>query len=69
MYDVKGRQKKVIYWLAELKDPHTQITLSDEHQTYEWLNLENAQRYAKYPDLQKLLHKADSFIKTLSSSS
>jgi len=64
-YDVKGRQKNVIYWLSELKDPQTQITLSDEHQAFEWLSLANAQNYAKYPDLQKLLHKADNFIKAL----
>ena len=68
-YNVKGRPKKVIYWLSELKDPQTQIILSDEHQAYEWLNLETALSYAKYPDLQELLREADNFLKTLSSTS
>ena len=63
-YNVKGRPKKVVYWLSELKDPHTAITLSHEHQAYEWLNLETTLSYAKYPDLQVLLTEADSFIKT-----
>ena len=64
MYNVKGRPKKVIYWLSELKDPHTPITLSDEHQAYEWMNLESTLSYAQYPDLQVLIKEADSFIKT-----
>ncbi|XP_019640473.1 PREDICTED: uncharacterized protein LOC109482222 [Branchiostoma belcheri] len=43
-YNVRGKPKTVIYWLAELKNSDTPVVLSDEHQKYEWLGLEEAYR-------------------------
>ncbi|KAK3588630.1 hypothetical protein CHS0354_021498 [Potamilus streckersoni] len=61
-YDVQGKPKKVIYWLSELKDPNTPVTLSDEHQSYKWLKLEDAVQFAKYPEMRKVLKDADNYI-------
>ncbi|XP_020904804.1 bis(5'-nucleosyl)-tetraphosphatase [asymmetrical] [Exaiptasia diaphana] len=41
-YEVRGRPKTVIYWLAELKDYKKSVKLSDEHQDYKWLTFESA---------------------------
>ncbi|EDO31180.1 predicted protein [Nematostella vectensis] len=42
MYNVKGRPKTVIYWLAELKDYNKRVKLSSEHQDFRWLGIEDA---------------------------
>ena len=61
-YEVRGKPKKVVYWLSELKDPDTIIRLSNEHQRFEWLNLPEAKAYANYEDLQQTLQEAEDFI-------
>ncbi|XP_010879145.2 bis(5'-nucleosyl)-tetraphosphatase [asymmetrical] [Esox lucius] len=57
-YTVKGRPKDVLYWLAELRDPKTEVTLSAEHQDYRWARLEEACSLAQYKDLQDTLRAA-----------
>ena len=57
-YEVRGRPKEVLYWLAELRDPGTTVTLSDEHQDYRWARLEEACTLARYKDLQDTLRAA-----------
>ncbi|XP_030586192.1 bis(5'-nucleosyl)-tetraphosphatase [asymmetrical] [Archocentrus centrarchus] len=57
-YEVRGRPKEVLYWLAELKDPGTAVTLSDEHWDYRWARLEEACALARYKDLQDTLRAA-----------
>ena len=63
-YDVQGKPKRVVYWLAELRDPNTPVVLSHEHQDYKWLNLESAITLAGYADLQQTLREASLFIET-----
>lgn len=57
-YEVRGKPKEVLYWLAELRDPATAVTLSDEHQDYRWTRLEDACALAQYKDLQDTLRAA-----------
>lgn len=57
-YEVRGRPKQVLYWLAELRDPGTAVALSDEHQDYRWARLEEACTLARYKDLQDTLRAA-----------
>lgn len=57
-YEVRGRPKEVLYWLAELKNPETAVALSDEHQDYRWAQLEEACTLAGYKDLQDTLKAA-----------
>ncbi|XP_078621314.1 bis(5'-nucleosyl)-tetraphosphatase [asymmetrical]-like [Branchiostoma floridae x Branchiostoma japonicum] len=63
-YSVRGRPKTVIYWLAELKNSDTPVVLSDEHQKFEWLWLEEACAYSGYQDMQEALRDAHSFLNT-----
>lgn len=57
-YEVRGRPKEVLYWLAELRNPEAAVTLSDEHRDYRWVPLEEACRLAGYKDLQETLRAA-----------
>lgn len=57
-YEVRGKPKEVLYWLAELKDPGTEVTLSEEHQDFRWARLEEACTLAGYKDLQETLRAA-----------
>ena len=59
------RPKLVTYWLGELKRPWTEVTLSEEHQDYKWLGLEEACRMAKFPDLQTALKDCEAKIKAM----
>lgn len=61
-YEVNGVLKKVIYWLAELTDKECKVTLSDEHQGYEWATLAKACELVRYEDTQNALTTAQSFI-------
>lgn len=62
-YDVNGKPKKVVYWLAELINKSAKVRLSEEHQDYQWLNLDNACKYASYEDMIKVLKNFDQIIK------
>ncbi|XP_054883577.1 bis(5'-nucleosyl)-tetraphosphatase [asymmetrical] [Poeciliopsis prolifica] len=57
-YEVRGRPKEVLYWLAELRNPEAAVTLSDEHRDYRWARLEEACGLAGYRDLQETLRAA-----------
>ncbi|XP_056129612.1 bis(5'-nucleosyl)-tetraphosphatase [asymmetrical] [Lampris incognitus] len=63
-YEVQGRPKEVLYWLAELRDPRTAVTLSEEHQDYRWARLEEACSLAQYSDLQNTLRAAQRYVTT-----
>ncbi|XP_060592178.1 bis(5'-nucleosyl)-tetraphosphatase [asymmetrical]-like [Ruditapes philippinarum] len=66
-YVVRGKPKKVIYWLSELKNPEFSVKLSKEHKDMKWLNIEDAVEIAKYEDLRQTLKKAHSYISSLGS--
>ncbi|CAB1315424.1 unnamed protein product [Coregonus sp. 'balchen'] len=61
-YEVRGRPKTVLYWLAELRDPKMAVTLSEEHQDYRWAKLEEACSLAQYKDLQNTLRAAQQHL-------
>ena len=61
-YEVKGKPKIVIYWLAELLNPDKPVRLSHEHQAFKWLPLEEACSVAKYEDMQKMLKYFNDYI-------
>lgn len=64
-YEVRGKPKRVVYWLSELKNPNTPLKLSDEHIDFKWLNLPQALNFVeKYKDFQQVLNDADSYIKS-----
>ncbi|NXI00930.1 AP4A tetraphosphatase, partial [Pachycephala philippinensis] len=61
-YPVRGKPKTVVYWLAEMKDCNTEIKLSEEHQAFQWLKLEDACKFAEYEDMQATLKEAHQFL-------
>ncbi|XP_006626761.2 bis(5'-nucleosyl)-tetraphosphatase [asymmetrical] [Lepisosteus oculatus] len=63
-YEVRGRAKTVVYWLAELRDPGAAVRLSREHQDYRWLGLEQACGLAGHTDMQDALRAAHHFLST-----
>ncbi|XP_038211547.1 bis(5'-nucleosyl)-tetraphosphatase [asymmetrical] isoform X2 [Zerene cesonia] len=54
-YEVNGKPKDVIYWLAKLINPETPVKLSDEHQDFKWLPLQEAQELSGYDDMKIML--------------
>ncbi|KAM3956700.1 purine phosphoribosyltransferase family protein Apf [Aphomia sociella] len=54
-YNVKGKPKVVVYWLAKLKDPQKEVKLSNEHQDLKWLPVQQAQDLSGFEDMKKLL--------------
>lgn len=47
-YEVRGRPKTVVYWLAELKDYNKHVKLSEEHQDFKWLTFDGACEFVHY---------------------
>ncbi|XP_075151479.1 purine phosphoribosyltransferase family protein Apf isoform X2 [Haematobia irritans] len=56
-YEVRGKPKVVVYWLAELKDVSKEPTLSDEHTDMKWLNREAAKDIVGFKDNQEMIDK------------
>ncbi|XP_045501692.1 bis(5'-nucleosyl)-tetraphosphatase [asymmetrical] [Colias croceus] len=54
-YEVNGKPKEVIYWLAKLINPETPVKLSDEHQDFKWLPLQQAQELSGFDDMKVML--------------
>lgn len=61
-YEVQGKPKEVVYWLAQLREPDTPVTLSDEHQDYRWVPLKEACSLAQFPDMQETLKAAQKYL-------
>ncbi|XP_076260304.1 purine phosphoribosyltransferase family protein Apf isoform X2 [Rhynchophorus ferrugineus] len=61
-YMVEGKPKIVHYWLAEVND-ETDVIMSDEHQDFYWLQIQDACDLAEFKNMQDLLLEYDNFIK------
>ena len=61
-YNVRGKPKTVTYWLSELKDPNSPVTLSHEHIDFKWLRYKEALEIANYSDMQNALKEAFDFL-------
>ncbi|CAH1796679.1 unnamed protein product, partial [Owenia fusiformis] len=62
LYEVRGKPKRVVYWIAELKNPETPIKLSDEHIKYDWVNYANVNNYAQWDDMKLTMKRVHQFI-------
>lgn len=62
-YNVRGKPKTVVYWLAELINSNAAVRLSEEHQDFKWLELEEACTLGSFKEMQELLRFCDDFIK------
>lgn len=55
-YKVKGNDKTVIYWLAELRNPQKDPILSDEHTEFRWLKKDDAISLSGYADFAVMVN-------------
>lgn len=62
-YVINGEiPKKVVYWIAEIKNADCEIKLSDEHQSYGWYKLNEACDIVQFEEMKKVLLQADNYI-------
>lgn len=61
-YQVKGKNKRVVFWLSEMKDFNTPVKLSHEHIDYKWLQLDEALCILTHKNMQNVLEAAVSFL-------
>ncbi|XP_071447162.1 bis(5'-nucleosyl)-tetraphosphatase [asymmetrical] [Hetaerina americana] len=61
-YEVKGAPKTVTYWLAEISHEGVEVKLSNEHQDFKWVPLDEACKLSGYKDMVDLLNKCENFI-------
>ncbi|XP_076037447.1 purine phosphoribosyltransferase family protein Apf isoform X2 [Oratosquilla oratoria] len=61
-YEARGKPKCVIYWPAELEDPNTPIILSEEHNAFKWLPLQDACTLARYPEMIDILKECEKYL-------
>lgn len=54
-YKVKGNNKTVVYWLAELKNIQNNPKLSEEHTEYRWLVKDEAISLCGYADFAEMV--------------
>jgi hypothetical protein len=62
-YNVNNKPKRVIYWIAHLKNDQ-EVLLSHEHQEKKWVSLEEAIKLSKYAEMEKLLREAQAFLES-----
>ena len=53
-YQAFGKPKVVVYWLAKLINYDDAVVLSDEHQAFNWLSLDEARELSGFEDLKKV---------------
>ena len=59
------RNKRVVYWLAELRDPTASVALSDEHIAFKWCTIsEVLQLIHAFPGMQDVMKDADEFMRS-----
>lgn len=61
-YEVRGKPKKVTYWLAELINYKAEVKLSTEHQDFKWIRLQDASQYGLHKEIADLLQFCDNHI-------
>ncbi|KAH8393175.1 bis(5'-nucleosyl)-tetraphosphatase [asymmetrical] [Drosophila serrata] len=61
-YEVKGKPKIVIYWLAELRNPCQEPILSEEHTALKWLPKEAAKECVGFKDNQVMIDRFHNMI-------
>lgn len=62
-YKVKGEDKTVIYWLAELVNANNEPKLSDEHTEFRWLRKDEMIALSGFIDFAEMVNHFDAVIK------
>ncbi|XP_016964284.1 bis(5'-nucleosyl)-tetraphosphatase [asymmetrical] [Drosophila biarmipes] len=61
-YQVQGKPKIVIYWLAELRNPCQEPILSEEHTDLKWLPRDAAKECVGFKDNQDMIDRFHQMI-------
>ncbi len=56
------KSKRVIYWLARIKDDNVKINLSSEHVSYKWFKLDECRAIMSEDHVTDAIAKADDFL-------
>lgn len=64
-YKVKGKNKTVVYWLAELRDASKDPKLSDEHTEFRWCAKDAAIDLSGFRDFAQMVDHFHDQIKAL----
>ena len=56
------KSKRVVYWLARIKDDNVKISLSSEHVSYKWYKLEECRTIMSEAHVTDAIVKADEFL-------
>lgn len=62
-YKVKGKDKTVVYWLAELINANNDPKLSEEHTEFRWLPKQEAIALSGFSDFANMMNHFDEIIK------
>lgn len=62
-YKVKGKDKTVVYWLAELMNANNDPKLSEEHTEFRWLSKNEAIALSGFTDFADMVNHFDDIIK------
>lgn len=63
-YKVRGNDKSVIYWIAELKNPQKIPKLSHEHTEFRWLTKDDAILLNGFDDFAEMINNFHSKIQS-----
>ena len=64
-YEAFGAPKIVTYWLARLVEYDDKVLLSDEHQDFRWLGLNEAIELSGFPDMANCLKNFSDMLSTI----
>ena len=67
-YPVRGAPKDVHYFLARLRNFQQEIQLSDEHQNFRWMTLQDALQVIEHEHTRSVLEQGERFINNLTES-
>jgi len=56
------KSKRVVYWLARIRDDNVKINLSSEHVSYKWYNLADCRAILSESHVTDAILKADDFL-------
>jgi 8-oxo-dGTP pyrophosphatase MutT (NUDIX family) len=63
----KGISKSVLYWIAEINNPHVHVRLSASHKHYKWLNVNEAIEVVKYESMKNGFKQVHEYLKSIKS--
>ena len=64
-YPTRKGTKKVVYFLAPVKDNNIKITLSNETSDFKWMSLDELNNFIQFDKLKLVFREAENFLRKL----